>query len=148
MSVKTLDEIEGLNRLNTNAKAAVLRAYDIARYELVQKGDTNIVTSEHLFAGILMEKQSVAVKALTRLHVDTDKLMQNLLKQRTSKPLKVQPAKDFNEVIYGAFFEANRLGHVYVGSEHLLLSLFKQKKLKDSTGHDLSNAEKYCYVCR
>jgi len=131
MSVKTLDEIEGLNRLNTNAKAAVLRAYDIARYELVQKGDTNIVTSEHLFAGILMEKQSVAVKALTRLHVDTDKLMQNLLKQRTSKPLKVQPAKDFNEVIYGAFFEANRLGHVYVGSEHLLLSLFKQKKLKD-----------------
>jgi len=130
MSVQTLDEIEGLNRLNTNARSAILRAYDLARYEVRAKRASRKVQPTHLFAGILMKKGSVAARALSRLGIDVEKLLLDLVKPRTRKPYKVTVSEEFNKVIYGAFFQANKLGHVYVGSEHLLLSIFKQKNTR------------------
>lgn len=123
MGTRTIDEIEGLDRISNNAKGIILKAYDIARYE--QGRGQNTLRPSHLFEAILKSKQGIGYKVLSRLGLRLDEILSDILTSRGAKPRSVVASEEFNELILGAFWEANNLGHVYVGSEHLLLSLFK-----------------------
>lgn len=126
MPVKTIDEVEGLDRLSRNAKTIILRAYDIARHEIREnKKEGQKVNPQHIFVALLMQKSSVAYKILQRMGIPTDQILVRLIKPRSVSPKDVEVSDDFNQIIVDAFWEANQLGHVYVGSEHLLLSLFQ-----------------------
>lgn len=131
MKTQTLDQVKGLGRLTNNAKSVILRAYDIARYENSdQRGKASKIKVEHLLASILIDKKAVAHKVAQRVGLNVDELLRSIMKIRSPIPRGVIPSEEFNDVIVGAFFEASSLGHVYVGSEHLLLSLFKHKEFQ------------------
>lgn len=135
MAVKTIDEVEGLDRLSRNAKTIILRAYDIARHEIKDnKREAQQVRPEHIFVALLMQKSSVAYKILHRIGISTDQLLVKLIKPRSVSPKNVEVTDEFNQIIVDAFWEANQLGHVYVGSEHLLLSLFQNDEVTGITG--------------
>ncbi|MBN1331784.1 ATP-dependent Clp protease ATP-binding subunit [Candidatus Dojkabacteria bacterium] len=131
MATKTIDETEGLDRLTQNAKSIILKAYDLARYErFLTPKKHGLVEPRHLVIALLSQKSGVAYRVMARLGVNAEDILLRLLKPRGMKPRQVKPSDDFNEIIFASFIESNSLGHVYVGSEHLLLALFKNKTLK------------------
>ncbi|MBD3280914.1 AAA domain-containing protein [Candidatus Dojkabacteria bacterium] len=130
MAIKTIDETEGLDRLTENAKLVVLKAYDLARYEksLSPKKQSR-VEPRHLLVALSSQKGGVAYRVLTRLGVKVDDMLLRLIRSRGMKARKIVPSDDFNEIVFTSFVEANKLGHVYVGSEHLLLALFRHESI-------------------
>ena len=90
----------------------------------------NYVGTEHLLLGLLGVDDGVAAKVLTRLGVDLAdaKAETEQIIGRGSAPPAGQPpftprSKKVLELAHG---EARRLGHNYVGTEHLLLGLVRE----------------------
>ncbi len=87
---------------------------------------------EHLVLGLLTEPTALAATTLTALGVDLDDL-----RERTEAELGAgngQPPEQIpfsgsaKKVIELVFREALRLGHDYVGTEHLLLGLLADEQ--------------------
>ncbi|BAF58464.1 ATPase with chaperone activity, ATP-binding subunit [Pelotomaculum thermopropionicum SI] len=88
------------------------------------------VGTEHLLLGLIREGEGVAARALASLGVDADKV-------RTAVAQMVEPAKGqppvelvltprAKRVLELSVDEARRMGHNYVGTEHLLLGLIRE----------------------
>jgi ATP-dependent Clp protease ATP-binding subunit ClpC len=109
----------------------------------------NYVGTEHLLLGLLKEGEGAAAQVLKRLGIDIGKVRQQV------ENLVGKGNYNFTEgfgytprtkrVMELSFYEARNLGHNYVGTEHLLLSLIREGEgvaariLKDS-GVDLQKA--------
>jgi hypothetical protein len=111
-----------LSRFTPRARAVL----ETARAEANQ-AQASEVRTEHLALGLLADRQSLAAKAL---HAQGVKLP--LLRARVAalggKTVKTQPertkfAPDARKTLELAVREALRLGHNYIGTEHLLLGL-------------------------
>ena len=90
----------------------------------------NYVGTEHLLLGLLETGDGVAAKVLTRLGVSAPQARSEIeqIIGRGSAPPAGQPpftprSKKVLELAHG---EAKRLGHHYVGTEHLLLGLVRE----------------------
>jgi ATP-dependent Clp protease ATP-binding subunit ClpC len=87
---------------------------------------------EHIFLGILRDNDSTAMKILRLLGLNFDVLKRNIEQGlRGGKGLPVHfgtiPQNSrFIKVIDGASEEARKLGAVFIGTEHLLLSIFRE----------------------
>lgn len=84
------------------------------------------IGSEHILLGIIAEGSGVAANVLKNLHVHRGNLRADVerLIQEGSLPLGSRGKK----IIESAMMEARRLGHNYVGTEHLLLGLLEDKE--------------------
>jgi ATP-dependent Clp protease ATP-binding subunit ClpC len=99
--------------------------------EEAEKSHHSYIGTEHVLLGLLREGDGIAAKVLSNLGVEIDKVRQTVesLLGR-DKGLFVQqqiiPTSRVKKVIEISFEEARRMGHNYVGSEHLLLGLLAE----------------------
>ncbi|WP_092373359.1 Clp protease N-terminal domain-containing protein [Micromonospora phaseoli] len=121
-----LDPQQGFSRFTPRARNVVMASQNEAR----AAGNAEI-GPPHLVLGLLAEPEGLAVKALTALGVSVEAL-------RAAATAVLPPATDeVPELIpYDAagkkaleltFREALRLGHNYIGTEHILLALLEHE---------------------
>src|SRR2546425_415763 len=92
------------------------------------------VGTEHILLGLIREGEGVAAAVLTNLNVDLEEIQQKI--EETVKKGKAAAAAGpdlpytsrAKKVLELAMSEARELNHSYVGTEHLLLGLFREEK--------------------
>jgi ATP-dependent Clp protease ATP-binding subunit ClpC len=90
----------------------------------------NYIGTEHLLLGLVREENGVAVRVLREMDVDPRQLREIIERtvgrgQRASQG-KVGLTPRTKRVIELAVDEARRMGHHYIGTEHLLLGLVRE----------------------
>jgi len=100
----------------------------LAQEEAIRLGHNNIGT-EHVLLGLVREGEGIAAKALYGLGLGSDKIqkeVENLIGkgQETSQTIHYTPRA--KKVIELSMDEARKLGHSYVGTEHILLGLIRE----------------------
>ncbi|MER7778243.1 Clp protease N-terminal domain-containing protein [Streptomyces sp. NPDC096191] len=121
-----LDASQGFSRYTPRAQNAVMAAHN----EAVAAGATEGLP-EHLILGVLTERDGLAAKAITAQGVALDAI-------REAATAKLPPAADeapelvpygpaAKKVLELTFREALRLGHNYIGTEHILLALLEHE---------------------
>lgn len=90
------------------------------------------IGTEHLLLGLIREGEGIAARTLQKLGIDLERVRGEIEKviglgQGTLKSLPefTPRAKKVSEL---AFAEARSLGHNYIGTEHLLLGLIREKE--------------------
>lgn len=100
----------------------------LAQEEAVRLGHNNIGT-EHILLGLVSEGEGIAAKALTTLGLETERIQEEVEQligrgqKITGTPYYTPRAK---KVIELSLDEARKLGHSYVGTEHILLGLIRE----------------------
>ena len=105
------------------------------------------VGTEHILLGIAREGEGLGAKVLRDNGVD-DKLVSELIERFVGRGVPGTPAQGLTprakRVIELALADANRLGHNYVGTEHLLMGILREPdssaaRLITSLGIDLNS---------
>ena len=111
-----------------------VKAMEFAQYE-AQELEQDYIGTEHILLGLLHEREGIAAKALGSVGLDFQAVRQqveNVLEQEeqypSDNPYYTPMAKHAMEM---SVREAQRLGHSYVGTEHILLGLLHDE---DSAG--------------
>jgi Clp amino terminal domain, pathogenicity island component len=120
----TIDPNEGFTRFTPRARAAVVAAQDAARDAHNQE-----IAPEHLILGLLVDTDSLAIRLLRNQSVNPDRLRAAVdLPPGSGAALALVPFDGpAKKVLELTFREALRLGHNYVGTEHLLLALLESE---------------------
>ena len=90
----------------------------------------NVVGTEHILLGLIAEGEDVAARSLLSLGVSIDQVRGEVERiigrggQPTQGQIGFTPRS--KRVLELAFDEARRLGHTYIGTEHLLLGLIRE----------------------
>ncbi|KUI20013.1 Clp protease N-terminal domain-containing protein [Mycobacterium sp. GA-2829] len=121
----TLDPQQGFSRFTPRARAAVVHAQNAARDARHPE-----ITPDHLLLGMLVDTESLGIALLTAQQVTPDDIRAAiaLTPSAGGEALDLVP---FNgpakKVLELTFREALRLGHNYIGTEHLLLALLESE---------------------
>ncbi|MBR8643025.1 ATP-dependent Clp protease ATP-binding subunit [Streptomyces tuirus] len=121
-----LDPSQGFNRYTPRARNTVMAAHNAAKAAHNAEG-----VPEHLVLGLLAEPEGLAAKALVEQGVPLDRV-------REAATAALPPAVDevpelvpygqaAKKVLELTFREALRLGHNYIGTEHILLALLEHE---------------------
>jgi len=109
-------------RFTERAKKVLTLSQDEA-----QRSHHNYIGTEHLLLGLLRENDGLAARVLDNLGVDIGRVRQTIESVLgRSEVIGFQqkiPTSRVKKVIEISFEEAQRMGHNYVGTEHLLLGL-------------------------
>lgn len=100
----------------------------LAQEEAMRLGHTNIGT-EHILLGLVREGEGIAAKALAALGLSPDKIqkeVENLIGRGESNSKQIHYTPRAKKVIELSMDEARKLGHSYVGTEHILLGLIRE----------------------
>lgn len=126
----TLVEASRFSRFTDQLRKVLTQAYDEA-----QRFDHTCVATEHLLLALVSIRPNIALQVLSALSVDYAQVRSNLeflIAQSSRKgavaeldaiPRRLAPQTE--RVLELTFDEAARLGHGYVGPEHLLLGLLR-----------------------
>lgn len=98
------------------------------------------VTPLHIFVGILMNEESLGARSLRVMGIDLKTIIEGLVGPKFDKvpkglqkePSEIKLSKESKDSLRIAYSIASKHAHVYVGTEHLLLSIFEQGHLKVS----------------
>jgi ATP-dependent Clp protease ATP-binding subunit ClpC len=114
----------GMERFTQRAR----RVLSLAHQEAEQSRNNNIGT-EHLLLGLMDEEGGVAGRVLRELGMTSDRVREVIRRVTTSSssfdPNRVELAAETQQVLEHAVDEARRLGHHYIGTEHILLGLVR-----------------------
>ncbi|RSK25519.1 ATP-dependent Clp protease ATP-binding subunit [Bacillus sp. HMF5848] len=100
----------------------------LAQEEAVRLGHNNIGT-EHILLGLTREGEGIAAKALAALGLGIDKIQEEveaLIGRGHEKTQTIHYTPRAKKVIELSMDEARKLGHSYVGTEHILLGLIRE----------------------
>ncbi|HEX7056465.1 MAG TPA: ATP-dependent protease ATP-binding subunit ClpC [Bacilli bacterium] len=100
----------------------------LAQEEAVRLGHNNIGT-EHILLGLIREGEGIAAKALVALGLGLEKIqdeVENLIGRGHEQPMNIAYTPRAKKVIELSMDEARKLGHTYVGTEHILLGLIRE----------------------
>ncbi|MBO8172718.1 MAG: ATP-dependent Clp protease ATP-binding subunit [Bacillaceae bacterium] len=100
----------------------------LAQEEAVRLGHKNIGT-EHILLGLVREGEGIAAKALQALGLGLDKIqgeVEALIGRGGEQPSNINYTPRAKKVIELSMDEARKLGHTYVGTEHILLGLIRE----------------------
>lgn len=119
----------------------------LAQEEAVRLGHNNIGT-EHILLGLIKEGEGIAAKALIALELSLEQIQQeveNLIGKGQEQPNKIAYTPRAKKVIELSMDEARKLGHTYVGTEHILLGLIREgegvaARVLNNLGVSLNNA--------
>src|SRR3990172_11492467 len=114
----------GMERFTQRAR----RVLSLAHQEAEQSRNNNIGT-EHLLLGLMDEEGGVAGRVLRELGMTSDRVREVIQRVVTGEgrfnPDKIELAPATQQVLEYAVDEARRLGHHYIGTEHILLGLVR-----------------------
>jgi ATP-dependent Clp protease ATP-binding subunit ClpA len=118
----TLDPEQGFGRFTPRARNAVVAAQNAAH-----EAANNEITPDHLLLGVLSDPAALATVLLNRQHVDVGAVRAAIeLPPGGAEPPELIPfSGPARKVLELTFREALRLGHNYIGTEHLLLALLE-----------------------
>lgn len=100
----------------------------LAQEEAMRLGHNNIGT-EHILLGLIREGEGIAAKALQALNLDMEKIqkeVETLIGKGTEGTQNIHYTPRAKKVIELSMDEARKLGHTYVGTEHILLGLIRE----------------------
>ncbi|AIM16642.1 MULTISPECIES: ATP-dependent protease ATP-binding subunit ClpC [Neobacillus] len=100
----------------------------LAQEEAIRLGHNNIGT-EHILLGLVREGEGIAAKALKGLGLGSDKIqkeVENLIGKGQESSQIIHYTPRAKKVIELSMDEARKLGHSYVGTEHILLGLIRE----------------------
>jgi len=114
----------GMERFTQRAR----RVLSIAHQE-AERAQNNNIGTEHLLLGLMEEEGGVAGRVLRELGLTADRVREVV--RRVTSPSssfdanRVELAAETQQVLEHAVEEARRLGHQYIGTEHILLGLVR-----------------------
>ncbi|MFE0810676.1 Clp protease N-terminal domain-containing protein [Streptomyces sp. NPDC058794] len=121
-----LDASQGFSRYTPRARNAVMAAHNAAK----TAGNTEGLP-EHLVLGLLTENESLSAKAIAAQGVTPDAVREAataaLPPAAAEVPELVPYGPAAKKVLELTFREALRLGHNYIGTEHILLALLEHE---------------------
>jgi len=100
----------------------------LAQEEAMRLGHNNVGT-EHILLGLVREGEGIAAKALKALNLNPEKIQKEVEEligkgSDTQQPPHYTPRA--KRVIELSMDEARKIGHSYVGTEHILLGLIRE----------------------
>ncbi|MBS7531411.1 ATP-dependent Clp protease ATP-binding subunit [Hazenella sp. IB182353] len=104
------------------------KVLSLAQEEAGRLGHSNIGT-EHILLGLVREGEGIAAKALIALGLGLEKIqneVETLIGKGQSGPTNIAYTPRAKKVIELSMDEARKLGHTYVGTEHILLGLIRE----------------------
>jgi hypothetical protein len=124
----SLDPNQGFERFTPRARNVVVAAQNAAN-----QAHNGEITPDHLLLGLLSDADALATKLLTAQHVDPESVRAAIaLPPAMADPPQLTPfSSPARKALELTFREALRLGHNYIGTEHLLLALLE---LEDGSG--------------
>ncbi len=98
-------------------------------HEEAERLHHNYIGTEHLLMGLMLEEGGVAGRILRELGLETARVKEMVERltgvgRQTSGRIELAPATE--QVLQVAIEEARRMGHHYIGTEHLLLGMVRQ----------------------
>ena len=117
-----------MNRFTPNAQKVIVFAQEEAK-----RLSHDYMGSEHILLGITSLEESVAARALKSLNVDLRKLrskIEEAAPQGDSMMLlgEIPFTPRAKKVLEYAVEEAQKMGHSYIGTEHILLGLIREEE--------------------
>ena len=114
----------GMERFTQRARRVLSLAHQEA-----ERARNRLIGPEHVLLGLLDEERGVAGSVLRELGLRTDRVRE-VVHRITSTPSDFDPnrvelATQTQQVLEFAVEEARRLGHHYIGTEHILLGLVR-----------------------
>ncbi|WP_448318698.1 Clp protease N-terminal domain-containing protein [Streptomyces sp. CO7] len=121
-----LDLAQGFQRFTPRARAVVVAAHSEARAAGAAEG-----LPEHLVLGLLAEPEAIGARAIEAQGVTPEAVREAVtavLPEAAENPPELVPyGSAAKKALELTFREALRLGHNYVGTEHILLALLEQE---------------------
>ncbi|WP_054812311.1 Clp protease N-terminal domain-containing protein [Nocardia arizonensis] len=122
----TMDPNAGFARFTPRARAVVVAAQEAAR-----TAGNPIIGTGHLILGLISEPEGLAVKEILSAGVDVDAVRAAATASLPAAEGEVPPLVPFGpeakKALELTFREALRLGHNYIGTEHILLALLEHE---------------------
>jgi hypothetical protein len=119
-----LDPGQGFSRYTPRARKVVMAAHNAAK----AAGNAETVPG-HIVLGLLTEPEALAAKAITAQGVSLDSVREaaaaSLPPRTENAPELVPYSPAAKKALELTFREALRLGHNYIGTEHILLALLE-----------------------
>lgn len=127
----TLDPEQGFARFTPRARGAVVAAQNAAH-----EAANDEITPAHLLLGVLSEPAALATVLLRLQQVDTESLRAavELPPAGSETPDLIPFSGPARKALELTFREALRLGHNYIGTEHLLLALLELEDAPSGEG--------------
>ncbi|WP_202976477.1 ATP-dependent Clp protease ATP-binding subunit [Anaerophilus nitritogenes] len=132
------------NRFTERAQKVIILSQEEAR-----SLGHNYVGTEHLLLGLLREGEGIAAKALQNMNVNVEQIkekIKDVIGLGNMDDIQVMGFTPRTKRIFElSFVEGRRLGHNYIGTEHLLLGIIREgegvaAKLLMDSGVSLSKA--------
>ncbi len=117
---------DSLERFTQRAR----RVLSIAHQEAERLHSKEIGT-EHLLLGLIQEEGGVAGRVLRELGLEVERvkeMIERVIPPGRLFPERIQLSMGTEKVIQNAIEEARKLGHQYIGTEHLLLGLVRESE--------------------
>ena len=115
--------MSGMERFTQRARRVLSLAHQEA-----ERMRHNYIGTEHLLLGLIREEGGVAGRVLRELGLETDRvqeIIERLAGPGQSQGGKLDLSPGTQQVLEYAVEEARRMGHNYIGTEHLLLGLVR-----------------------
>ena len=113
----------GMERFTQRARRVLSLAHQEA-----ERGRQNSIGTEHLLLGLMEEEGGVAGRVLRELGLESSRvreIIERVSMETHRDETKIELAPDTQQVLEYAVDEARRLGHHYIGTEHILLGLVR-----------------------
>ena len=117
--------------MKSNFSSRVQLVVKLAQEEAIRLGH-DYIGSEHLLLGLIREGEGVAVKVLKRMDVELSQLkraIEDMIKPIVDNAVIGNPSltKRAEKILKSTYLEAKHYKSDVIGTEHLLLSLLKEK---------------------
>ena len=90
----------------------------------------NYIGTEHMLYGLIKEGEGIASKVLTNKGI-TEEKVEKKIEEMLGKGKEIKQSLGFTprakRVLENAFLEARKIGYNFIGTEHLLLAILKEK---------------------
>ena len=114
----------GMERFTQRARRVLSLAHQEA-----ERAHHNAIGTEHLLIALIEEDGGVAGRVLREMGLEADRVRDMVMRLtgegKTAPGEKLELSADTQQVLELAVDEAHRLGHHYIGTEHLLLGLIR-----------------------